>query len=246
MGNAFASKRVICFDMNDTLSDERQSFDQNFLNLLGEYTRRWEHDGHWTPQSALDTYHRLWLRRKAKAGKNATLRRDIRQSCLGEALTDLPIDTSPAFLKMFLQQVKRLQKERPQLVPGVRQVLEYLASNHTLAVISNGDAEKQAKRLETLGIADLIPADKVFASAAKDLRKPHPAAFIRAVRQLGATQEEAVMVGNSWANDIVGAARAGMDAIWIHPDHKDKNSRRRLGNRQVVVVRSFEHIRQLF
>jgi putative hydrolase of the HAD superfamily len=44
--------------------------------------------------------------------------------------------------------------------------------------------------------------------------KPHPAIFERALEQAGVPAAEALMVGNSLAEDIAGAQRAGMLAAW--------------------------------
>jgi putative hydrolase of the HAD superfamily len=37
---------------------------------------------------------------------------------------------------------------------------------------------------------------------------------------MGVAAEDAVMVGDSWANDIVGALNAGIRAVWFNPDRK--------------------------
>ena len=45
--------------------------------------------------------------------------------------------------------------------------------------------------------------------------KPHPGIFREALRRLGAQPAEAVMVGDSLANDIVGARRIGMRGVLV-------------------------------
>lgn len=45
--------------------------------------------------------------------------------------------------------------------------------------------------------------------------KPHPGIFQEALRQLGAQPAEAVMVGDSLANDILGARRIGMRGVLV-------------------------------
>jgi putative hydrolase of the HAD superfamily len=44
--------------------------------------------------------------------------------------------------------------------------------------------------------------------------KPHPAIFEETLRRLGVKAEEALMVGNSLAEDVAGAQRMGMRAAW--------------------------------
>jgi putative hydrolase of the HAD superfamily len=44
--------------------------------------------------------------------------------------------------------------------------------------------------------------------------KPHPAIFRRALSDVGVAAEEALMVGNSLAEDIAGAQALGIRAAW--------------------------------
>jgi len=46
--------------------------------------------------------------------------------------------------------------------------------------------------------------------------KPAPAIFEIALRQLGCASAQAVMVGNSWETDILGARQAGLSAVWLN------------------------------
>ncbi len=45
--------------------------------------------------------------------------------------------------------------------------------------------------------------------------KPNPAAFHEVLRRLGAEPNEAVMVGDSWERDVLGARRIGMSTVWV-------------------------------
>ena len=49
--------------------------------------------------------------------------------------------------------------------------------------------------------------------------KPDPRIFRIALERLGCAAGEAVMVGDSWSADIVGARAAGIRAIWFNPRH---------------------------
>ena len=46
--------------------------------------------------------------------------------------------------------------------------------------------------------------------------KPDPRIFAIALERLGADPAEAVMIGDSWVNDIAGAAAAGVRSIWFN------------------------------
>jgi HAD superfamily hydrolase (TIGR01549 family) len=83
-----------------------------------------------------------------------------------------------------------------------------------LGALSNGSDEANARGL--LERADLLPLfELVLTSAAFGTRKPDPRIFRAALAHFGASPGEAVMVGDDYEADILGAAGAGMHAIWI-------------------------------
>ena len=45
--------------------------------------------------------------------------------------------------------------------------------------------------------------------------KPHRRPFEVALARLGVAPSEALMIGDSYARDVVGAAALGIDAVWI-------------------------------
>jgi putative hydrolase of the HAD superfamily len=81
-----------------------------------------------------------------------------------------------------------------------------------LALVSNWDS-----RLETLcRELALTPAFKfILYSAGAGVAKPNPDIFHQALRRMGAAPEEALHVGDSWDEDVLGARAAGLDAVWL-------------------------------
>ncbi len=67
--------------------------------------------------------------------------------------------------------------------------------------------------LEELGLAPYL--DFVLASGAAGRAKPDPAFFRMALERAGVAPERAVMVGDSYQADVVGARSAGMDGILL-------------------------------
>ena len=88
------------------------------------------------------------------------------------------------------------------------------------AVLSNTAARHSAdarRLLLRLGGLDLF--DVVVATASElDLSrpgKPEPVVFHRLLREWGRPAADVVMVGNTWAQDVLGATRAGIAAIYL-------------------------------
>jgi putative hydrolase of the HAD superfamily len=101
-----------------------------------------------------------------------------------------------------------------QVVPGARELLEALRGRAAVAIVTNNAQAEQEEKLRTLDIAHLV--DALVTSEAAGVAKPDPAIFQRALDQIGCRAEDAVMLGDSWTADVIGAQAAGIRAIWLN------------------------------
>jgi HAD superfamily hydrolase (TIGR01662 family) len=102
------------------------------------------------------------------------------------------------------------------LAPGAEAALRWCKEQGLpVAILTNtitrGDAEvwEDCRRL---GLGSLV--DHVVSSYSTGWSKPHPAMFERALKRFGVERGAAFMVGDQLGEDIVGAKRAGLRAIW--------------------------------
>ncbi|MCU7236739.1 HAD family hydrolase [Pseudomonas peradeniyensis] len=104
-------------------------------------------------------------------------------------------------------------RHQVEVFPEVQPVLEILRHHYTLGVVTNGNAD-----VRRLGLADYFR----FALCAEDLGigKPDPAPFLEALKRGEVDAQEAVHVGDHPGDDIAGAQRAGLRAVWFNPQHK--------------------------
>lgn len=84
-----------------------------------------------------------------------------------------------------------------------------------LVVVSNWDCSLHAV-LERIGLAPLL--DGVVTSAQAGARKPSPAIFERALAMAQVGPSEAIHVGDSFAEDVLGAQRAGIEPVLLRRD----------------------------
>jgi len=70
--------------------------------------------------------------------------------------------------------------------------------------------------LEKFGLADFI--DKQFYSDEVKAYKPMKEVFLKPLEYFGVNPEEALHIGDTYAEDFEGALSAGLWAIWINPD----------------------------
>lgn len=111
-------------------------------------------------------------------------------------------------------------RHQVEIFPEVHPTLEILAKDFTLGVITNGNAD-----VRRLGLADYF----AFALCAEDLGigKPDPTPFREALKRASVDAGAAVHVGDHPDDDIAGAQRAGMRAIWYNPTAKPWEAERR-------------------
>jgi putative hydrolase of the HAD superfamily len=211
--------RAVLFDLDDTLFDHRHSWQsglaavqQNFQGLqkipLDELEREYAallEELHWKvlqgvvslEKARVERFHRLF-------------------SQVGE---DVSLSTAE-FWARYYQKAYRAAW-RP--VQGVIPLLRRLTPIVKVAVVSNNLIEEQREKLKCCGLMTFV--DHLVVSKEVGAAKPEPAIFEEVLKRLRCRVQEAVMVGDSWKEDILGAHRVGMRAVWLNrwgrpcPDH---------------------------
>jgi putative hydrolase of the HAD superfamily len=104
--------------------------------------------------------------------------------------------------------------DRTHLPDGHAEVLSTLAARHRLGLVSNFDHAPTAEAvLARHGVAQHFQTTLISHRFGR--RKPHPAIFAAALAALGVAADAALYVGDTHADDVVGALAAGMDVAWI-------------------------------
>ena len=110
-------------------------------------------------------------------------------------------------------------------VPGAQDALRRLRPHYRLLVATNADLSggpDVRAALARVGLDGYI--DAVVSSKDVGAAKPNAAFFEAALRQAGVNGKavapaNAVMVGDRTDNDVGGAKRAGLRAVWFNPSH---------------------------
>jgi HAD superfamily hydrolase (TIGR01549 family) len=103
-------------------------------------------------------------------------------------------------------------------VAGAAALLEAVRRHARIVVVSNNLLNEQRAKIRHCGLEPLV--DVLVVSEEVGISKPHPAIFTEALARAGCTAEAAVMVGDSWANDVEGARAAGIRPVWFNPDRR--------------------------
>ena len=101
------------------------------------------------------------------------------------------------------------------LLPGARELLDFLKGKARLGIITNGFTVMQQTRLEHCGVADLF--DPLVISEQVGVAKPDPKIFQHAFRHLGEPDKTRIlMVGDNPHSDVLGAQNAGINSCWLN------------------------------
>ncbi|MFC4447656.1 HAD family hydrolase [Halorussus aquaticus] len=104
-------------------------------------------------------------------------------------------------------------QSRVECLPGAVEVVDALADDHALGVVTNGPPEMQTTKLEAAGLADRF--ETVVFAGHDAAAKPDPEPFEVALTELDSAADRAVHVGNSLSSDVAGAHAAGLQSVWV-------------------------------
>lgn len=104
-----------------------------------------------------------------------------------------------------------------EMVQGADEVLRKLRSTWRLVLATNAvdssDVEIR-KALSRVGLDVLI--EEIYCFGRVGYRKPSPEFFAFILRDLRLKPDDVIMVGDSLENDVLGANRAGIHAVWLN------------------------------
>jgi putative hydrolase of the HAD superfamily len=112
------------------------------------------------------------------------------------------------------------RRARHETFEDAAPVLDALRGDYRLALVTNGASCLQREKFEASGLVDRF--DAVVVSGDLRSAKPDPAVYAHALDALGAAPGDAVMVGDSLANDVDGALAAGLGAVWVNRDGESR------------------------
>ncbi|MEI6666921.1 MAG: HAD family hydrolase [Acidobacteriota bacterium] len=221
--------RAILFDLDDTLFDHWRGTREALEALQGVYPAF----GCWSIE-AFVARHSLWLERyhldvlarrltvdEARLKRFSQLLTEAGEAPALETAARVAADYREAYVAAW------------RTVPGVLELLEALHPHAPIGIISNNVVGEQLEKIRVCGLEPYL--DTIVISEEAGVAKPDPRIFSIALARIGCEAEEAVMVGDAWENDVVGARAAGIRAVWFN-----RFDAATPGASDVEQIRSFE------
>lgn len=204
--------KAIFFDLDGTLCDSDTAWDLAVSDTFQLFHKKVENVSDDALINAWDTVHETLFQRLDAGLCSMAEVRDSRFHCLFNKLK-LPLSELAEELNDFLS-LRYISNLR--LFDDVP-VLKELSTFH-VGIITNGahdeHTDSQLTKVKHLGLNEHIQSLTI--SGEIGVRKPHSKIFKVACERVGVLLREAVMVGDSIENDIVGANRVNMTSIHVN------------------------------
>ena len=132
------------------------------------------------------------------------------------AAVGVPDDEVPGLVPGLVRTFTQHRPERLTPYDGVVDALARLAAAVPVVVVTDGIPAVQHAKVRALALDGLVTAVVVSDElGGRQLRKPHPAPFLRALELAGADAARTVHVGDRPEKDVRGATAVGLRAVRV-------------------------------
>jgi putative hydrolase of the HAD superfamily len=206
--------RAVLFDLDDTLFDHRRSARAALQAVHLRHAADLDY-------AEFERHHGIYLEEmhvEVLAGRIGL--DDARRERFRKVFLALGVSLDPQQVDAVASAYRAGYMTSRLALEGAAELLTALRPHARIAIVTNNLLEEQQDKLAYCGLAPLV--DVLVASEDVGVSKPDPGIFHLALDRAGVRAEEAVMVGDSWVNDIAGARGAGIRAVWFNPDRLPK------------------------
>lgn len=207
----YSKVRAVFFDAGGTLFRPYPSVGEVYSEVAGRHGLRTD------PDAVEKRFHELWVARDGLCGLSARSgekeERSWWKGLVREVFSEFGrLGDFDSFFEELYDRFARPETWRlfPDALPVVRELKK---RGKILGIVSNWDS-RLFGICEGLGLKPHV--DFILASAVVGAAKPHPGIFREALKQAGVEANEALHVGDSLEDDVLGAQRAGIHAVFIN------------------------------
>lgn len=198
------------FDLDDTL----WAFSANARDTYEEMYRKYDYDRFF---DSFEHYYSLYQRRNlelwAEYADGKVTKEELNRQRYLYPLEAVGADDS-ALAEAYEKDALATIPTKSKLMPHAREVLEYLSAKYNLYILSNGFKELQFHKMRSSDIDKYFR--KVVLSDDIGILKPWPEIFHFALSATQSELNDSLMIGDSWENDIAGAAGVGMHQVFYN------------------------------
>lgn len=202
--------KAVLFDLDETLFDHATACRQG----LEAVRRRHRALAHMTHEDVQLEFDRLLAELHPHVLAGALTLDEARVERFRRLLKSCGAETTIAEAGEAARAYRVVYLEARQAVAGAADLLTRLRHTAKIGVVTNNMTMEQEDKLRCCRLDGLV--DALVTSEAMGCAKPDVAIFQEALRRLECDACEAIMVGDSWQVDVLGARAAGIRPVWFN------------------------------
>lgn len=145
-------------------------------------------------------------------------KKELRYQRLSKTFKAIEFDASDELINLLAAQYIENLSSFNHLFEYTEELLKNLQENYTLHIITNGFRDVQQRKIKASGISPYF--EHIIDSESVDVKKPNPKIFHHALELANVAPENALMIGDSFEADILGALEVKMKVIQVDFDKK--------------------------
>lgn len=218
-----AMNNHLFFDLDHTLWDFETNAKESLYELYDHY--QMERYGRSTAEDFVSIYSKINESLWAKYRRHQISKEDLRTSRFEISFQRMGFKPSEVPEGIWEHYI-RLCPTKTNLIPGARELLEYLAPNYRLHLITNGFAETQKRKLQNTGLDQYFQSLTI--SEEVGAQKPSVKIFEHALKNAGSKESDGTYVGDHLEADVKGGINAGWKVYWLSTETEQNYSHDRL------------------
>lgn len=224
--------RAVLFDLDDTLVDHRGA---SFAGL-GALRDRYLALAAVAAEELDEAHHRLLNEIHAQMLDGKLTKDEARVERFRRLFRHYGKELTAGEAGEVVAVYRRTYQDGRKPVKGAVELLQLLRGRVTVGIVTNNPTAEQEEKLRLCGLTPYV--DFMLTSEHAGVAKPDRAIFDRALSLAGCSPSEAVVIGDSWHYDVMGAQAAGIRAVWFDRDGAGEPPDQGSWGRAVPVVRS--------
>ncbi len=199
---------TIIFDVDDTLYDQLTPFQQAFEAVFHDLS---------IPIEELFKYSRIYSDEVFQQSEDGTITKlEMQIYRIRKAMEHFDQQISDEQAIKF-QEIYQHNQSQLQMDPRMKEVLDICVEKQVqIGIITNGPAEHQRKKIKCLELEKWVPKKYIFVSGELGIAKPDVRVFQHVEKVMQLDKKATYYIGDAYLNDIIGAKRAGWQAIWVN------------------------------
>lgn len=204
-------RRALLVDIDDTIVDWRGPARDAVVRAVATHPSLAGRDPDETATrffEIVEETHALWV---AGALSVDELRTERIRRLVAESGTELEANEAAELARSYRDEYLAARRQ----VPGAGDLLaEVRRRGARVVAVTNNRVAEQEDKLRSTGLRQLVNA--MVVSEAVGVAKPDPRIFAIAVKAAECPPSAAIMLGDSWENDVMGARGSGIAAAWLN------------------------------